>query len=82
MLDIDKVIQEFHEKHEVVYSLVATVDGEVVVNNTSSISADDVAMFAYKTDSAIGNLAVAELEGKADADAAVEADNAVEESRE
>lgn len=64
MVDIDKLIEEYHEKHEVVYELRVIVDDEVLVKHTSGISADDVVGYAWQLDEQVQKAVLEEEEGR------------------
>ncbi|MGV9002381.1 MAG: hypothetical protein ACOH18_05515 [Candidatus Saccharimonadaceae bacterium] len=78
---MDEAIQKFHEEHEVVYTLMAVVDGEVVAKHTSSISADDVSGFATLTDEAMQTHIIDDANGRAEYLAESEAETQMEQER-
>lgn len=55
MVDLDALIEKFHDNHEVEYILAVKVDGEVLFKETSSISFDDVTMAEEKLSDAMTN---------------------------
>jgi len=55
MVDIEKLTEQFHEEHDVVYELRCVVDGEEVVKETSGISADDLSGLAWVIDDWVTN---------------------------
>lgn len=66
MVDIDKLVSDFHENHEVKYTFMAEVDGEVVAKQTSSSSADDVSGFGWLIDERVQKLVLENEEHKND----------------
>lgn len=78
---MDEAIQKYHEDHEVVYTLMATVDGEVVAKYTSEISADDVSGFATLTDEAMQKHIIDDANARAEYLAESEAEMQMEQER-
>lgn len=79
---IDELIEEFHEKNDVVYELRVLVDGEVLVKETSGISADDVSMSAYNLDQYVEKHIIEEEEARVEYAAEAAAEEAMELARE
>lgn len=77
----DELITKFHEAHEVVYSIVATVDGHTVAKVSNQISADHAAGSAWMIDSAIEAQARAEFTDQVDTQAAADTDQHIANER-
>lgn len=78
---MEEAIQNYHEEHEVVYTLTATVDGEVIGTYTSDQSADDVAGYAGLLDSAMQQHIIADANDRAEYLAEAEAEAQMEAER-
>lgn len=64
MKSIDDIVEQYHEKHEVIYTLMAEVDGEIIGKYTSSIDASDVACESENLDDLVRETAISEEEDR------------------
>lgn len=78
---MEEAINQFHESHEVVYTLVAVVDGEVVAKFTSDQSADDVASYSALLDEHMQKHIIDDANSRAEYLAEAEAENQIEQER-
>lgn len=79
---MEEAINKFHEEHEVVYTLVATVDGEVIAKFTDDQSADGVAGYAALLDEKMQQHIIDDANGRAEYLAEAEAESQMEAERE
>ena len=61
----DEIVEEYHEKHNILYKIEAIDDdiGEVIAKVTSCISADDASMYSWEIDEAVRELALNDFYG-------------------
>lgn len=78
---MEETIVKYHEEHEVVYTLIATVDGEVVAKFTDDQSADGVAGYASLLDEAMEKHIIDEVNSAAEYKAEAEAEAQMEMER-
>ena len=81
MIDVDELIEKFHEENDVEYELVAKVGDEIIVRHTSSISADDVSGYSYLTDEAMEKYILDYYQDQAEYKVEAEAEAQMEEAR-
>lgn len=79
---LEDLIEEFHDKHDVVYELRVLVDDEVLVKETSGISADDVSGYAWKLDEYVEKHIIQEEEERIEYAKEAEAEYQMEQARE
>ena len=77
----DKIIQ-FHEDHEVKYTLMVEIDGELLAKHTDSYSADNVAGYAWQLDQEVDQYIIGEEVAKAEAIAEAQMEQMIEERSE
>ena len=78
---MEEAIVKYHEEHEVVYTLMATVDGEVIGKFTDDQSADGVAGYASLLDEAMEKHIIDDVNSKAEYAAEAAAEDAMERER-
>lgn len=81
MKTIDEIVEQYHEKHEVVYTIMVEVDGEVLGKYTSSIDASDVACDSEHVDELVQKAAIEEEEGRVEYEKEAEGERQMEEAR-
>lgn len=77
----DQLIEQFHKDHQVIYSIVATVDGVIAAQVSNELSADQAAGSAWLVDDAILTLAHAEAADKADLKSSTDTDQKIANER-
>jgi len=80
-MSIDEIVQKYHEKHQVVYTLMVEVDGEVLAKYTSSIDAADVSGDSDNLDEQVQKAAIEEEESRIEYEKEAEAERQMEEAR-